>query len=216
MFHRWLWCRLKKHNTTSWTWTWASTTIIGRLLLLQQIKPAMLITVEKHRRITKPSLVKDLLFKQGTFKRPSRSKATHSRTSGFAVKFLQGYCWTVATVFFFLQKHKDPQCRKGFPPSPFTVLSPQVTFLCNSSLETITLPWSPDAHQHTEQMRRQSWETGRLQSDTSQVWLCGYVSLSPLLSELCEVPLRSPRRTEGAGSFSWTKGGNWEQLGCIK
>lgn len=119
-------------------------------------------------------------------------------------------------LFFFLQKHKDPQCRKGFPPSPFTVLSPQVTFLCNSSLETITLPWSPDAHQHTEQMRRQSWETGRLQSDTSQVWLCGYVSLFPLLSELCEVPLRSPLRTEGAGSFSWTKGGNWEQLGCIK
>lgn len=104
----------------------------------------------------------------------------------------------------------------GTPPPPFTVLSPQVTFLCNSSLETITLPWSPDAHQHTEQMRRQSWETGRLQSDTSKVWLCGYVSLSLLLSELCEVSLRSPLRTERAGSFSWIKGGNWEQHRCIK
>ncbi len=127
---------------------------------------------------------------------------------------------TVKLLLLFFAETQRSTAQKRTPPllllSPFTVLSPQVTFLCNSSLETITLPWSPDAHQHTEQMRRQSWETGRLQSDTSQVWLCGYVSLFPLLSELCEVSLRSPLRTERAGSFSWTKGGNWEQHSCIK
>lgn len=42
---------------------------------------------------------------------------------------------------------------------------------------------------------------GRLQSDTSQVWLCGYVRLPPLSSELCEVSLRSFLRTERAVSF---------------
>lgn len=146
--------------------------------LLQHIKSAVLITAEVHRRITKPSLVKDLLFKRSTFKRPQPFKDNPLKDLWLCSQVSAGVllnCW-----YCFLQKHKAPQRRKkDSPPSPFTILSPQVTFLCNLSLETITLPRSPDAHQHTEQMRRQSWETGRLQSDTSQVWLCGYVSLSP-------------------------------------
>ena len=78
-------------------------------------------------------------------------------------------------LLVFTETQRSTVQKRGFSPlSPFTVLSPQVTFLCNLSLETITLPRSPDAHQHTEQMRRQGWETGRLQSDTSQVWLCGH------------------------------------------
>lgn len=176
--------------------------------LLQHIEPAVLITAEEDRRITKPSLVKDLLFKQSAFK---KTPAIQSQPIQGPLALQSSFCRVLLNCCsWFLQKHKDPQRRKEppLPFSPFTVLSPQVTFLCNSSLETITLPRSPDAHQHTEQMRRQSWETGRLQSDTSQVWLCGYVSLFPLLSELCEVSLRSPLRTERAGSFSWTKGGN--------
>ena len=80
-----------------------------------------------------------------------------------------------------------PPTKPLSPPQkkPFTVLSPQVTFLGDQTPGTITLPRSPDAHQHTEQMRRQSWETDRLQSDTSQVWLCGCVPPPPLLFLSC-------------------------------
>lgn len=99
------------------------------------------------------------------------SQKTPARTSGSA----EGAAKLLLPA---LQKHKAPQARGGFPTVSLSFLSPRVTFLCNSSLETITLPRSPDAHRHTEQMRRQSRETGRLQSDTSQVWLCGYVPLS--------------------------------------
>lgn len=140
---------------------------------------------------------------------------TYSWTSGSAVKFMQGKL--LNCFYSFLQEHKDPLRRKEFaPPLDHTVLSPQVTFLCSLSLETITLPWSPDAHQHTEQMICQSLEMGGVQSDTSQVRLCGYGPLPPLRPELCEVSLRTPLRAERAGSFSWTMGGNWEQHHCIK
>lgn len=139
------------------------------------MEPAALITAKQHRSITKPSLVKDLLFKERIFKGPEPFNANPFKdlwlcSQVSAAKLL---------LLSFAETQRSTVQKKDFPPLSLTVLSPQVTFLCSSSPETITLPRSPDAHQHTEQMRRQSWETGRLQSDTSQVWLCGYVRLPP-------------------------------------
>lgn len=153
------------------------------------IKVAIVITAEEHMRITKPPLINDLLYKQSTVS-PQSFKARPLKDLRFCSQFSAGQLLKCA-----VQKT--------------TVLSPQVAFLRNSSLETITLPWSSDAHRHTKQMRHHSWETGRLQSGTSQVWLCGNVCL-PLILELCKVSWWNPLRTERAGRFSWTVAGDWE------
>lgn len=144
------------------------------------VSPSAVKPIVEHRKITKPSLVKGLLFKQGTFKRPQTL---------FKVNLFK-HLWLCSQVSYWVKKKNCQIYRagKGFSPSSFMALYPQVTFFCNLSLETITLPRSPDAHQHTEQMRRQSWETDRSQSDTFQVWLCGYVSLFPHFWVVWSVP----------------------------
>lgn len=178
----------------------------------RRMEPAAPITAKQHRSITKPSLVKDLLFKERIFKGAEPFNANPFKDLWLCSQVSAAKLLLVS----FAETQRSTVQKKDSPPFSLTVLSPQVTFLCSLSPETITLPRSPDAHQHTEQMRRQSWETGRLQSDTSQVWLCGYVRLPPpLLWVVWGVPEELSEDWEGSG-FSWTKGGSWEQHSCIK
>lgn len=165
------------------------------------------ITAEDHGRIKMSSCQRSPIQAEHIQHPPAIQSKPIQGPQAQQARFCRGTAKLLLQLLRFFPP-KDPGRRSPIPHFCFAVLSPQVTFLCNLSLETINLPWSPDAHQHIEQMRRQSWETGRLQSDTSQVWLCGYVSLFPLLSDSCEVSLRSPLRTERAGSFSWKKGRN--------
>ena len=139
----------------------------------------------------------DMVNNKGfSFKRspPFYSKAFQGLQALLLLLFLEGWLLNCCLLLSETQalESKEKDLSHFLPPPPLppphkqtpTVLSPQVTFLGDPSPGTITLPRSPDAHQHTEQMRRQSWETDRLQSDTSQVWLCGCVP-PPLLFLRC-------------------------------
>lgn len=80
----------------------------------QRMEPAALITAKQHRSITKPSLVKDLLFKERIFKGPEPFNANPFKdlwlcSQVSAAKLL---------LLSFAETQRSTVQKKDFPPSP--------------------------------------------------------------------------------------------------
>lgn len=88
-------------NREHWQW---------ELLVLQHIEPG-LITAERQRRLTKSSLVTDLIQTEHV----EKTSAIQSKPIQGPLALQSGFCrGPLNFCFWSEQKHKDPRLRKGF------------------------------------------------------------------------------------------------------
>lgn len=143
--------------------------------LLQHIEPATLITAEQRQKITKPSLVKDLLFKQSTFKRPQLFKANPLKDLWLRSQVSSGVL--LNCCYSFLQKHKASQSRKGSPPFALSLyhLISSGNFplqLVPGDYHLALKPWCTSAHRTNETPELGDGQIAKWYLSSMALWLC--------------------------------------------
>lgn len=149
----------------------------------RRMEPAAPITAKQHRSITKPSLVKDLLFKERIFKGPEPFN-----TNPFKDLWL---CSQVSAAKLLLVSFAETQRstvqKKDSPPLPYCLIS-SGNFplqLVPRDYHLAPKPWRTSAHRTNETPELGDGQIAKRYLSSMALWLCSSPPPSPLSCVKC-------------------------------
>lgn len=171
--------------------------------VLQCIEAAMLITAEQHRRFTKPSLEKDLLYRHSIFKRPQSFIDNPFKDLWLCSQVSAGLLWTAAPGF--CRNTNIHSIEEIFCSFSFHHLISSGNFplqLVPGDYHLALKPWCTSAHRTNETPELGDGQIAKWYLSSMALWQCFSLSVSfPTFLSCVKCPRGAPWDLEGREIF---------------